>query len=50
MQYMILEKEMRSLVDKGPARSVLIQTDLSRADIDDIYGHYEQMREQLVKA
>lgn len=50
MQYTILEKELRSLVEKGPARAALVQTDLASADIDDIYGHYEQMRDRLVQA
>lgn len=38
---------MRSLVDKGPARDVPTQTDLTRADIDDIYGHFDQMQAQV---
>ena len=46
-QYTILEKEMRSLVNKASTKAIAAQTDLKSTEIDDMHGHFNALQTQL---
>jgi len=44
---MLLEQEMRSIVNKAESRNLGLQTELKASDIDDMNGHFEALQQQL---